>query len=131
MAGVRRSVCKGVVPTINLGKRKRDTVPTQRKGKYQEVYQDRRWKFIVAARKRTNPLCQRCEKKGRVKEMEEVHHTIPFDWGGTTEEIEALAFDFDNTESVCNECHDEAHEEIRKNDSKNIWLKNKNHEKRN
>ena len=88
-------------------------MPTKRKQEYQDIYQDKRWRSIIAAKKRTNPLCERCEKKGRVTPMSEVHHKKPFQWGRTREEIEDLAFDFDNTESICNKCHDEAHKELR------------------
>ena len=110
------------MPTINLGKKKRDTVPTQTKGQYQDIYQEKRWKNIVAAKKRTNPLCERCEAKGQVTPMDEVHHTIPFIWGRTPEEVESLAFDFDNAESVCDPCHDEAHKIIEKTNLHQSWL---------
>ncbi len=110
------------MPTIKLLKTKRDSVPTKRKSEYQHIYQDKRWRDIVAAKKRTNPLCERCEAKGRVTPMDEVHHTFPFQWGRTKEEIEQLAFDFDNAESICDTCHDRAHKEIKENNLKEVWL---------
>jgi len=102
------------MPTIKLLAKKRDSVPTQRKGVYQNIYQDKRWKKLRAAKMRANPLCERCEKKNRVTPASEVHHKKPFDEGQTQEEIESLAFDWDNLESDCEPCHEEAHKELKK-----------------
>jgi 5-methylcytosine-specific restriction protein A len=101
------------MPHIKLLKRKRDTVPTQRKGKYQEVYQDKRWLKLRNHKRRANPLCERCEKKGKVTPAKEVHHKIPFDTGKTPEEVEVLAFGWDNLMSVCEPCHEELHKELK------------------
>lgn len=87
------------MPTIKLLKRKRDSVTTQKKGKYQEVYQDKRWKKLRTAKMRSNPLCERCEKYSKVKPTEEVHHIVPHDINPD------LAFEWDNLMSVCVECH--------------------------
>jgi 5-methylcytosine-specific restriction protein A len=103
------------MPTIKLLKRKRDSVPTKRKQDYQEIYQDKRWKKIVAAKKRINPLCEEHEKLGRVIQLQEIHHRIPFEWGRSDEEMELLAFDIDNTESVCEKCHEELHKQLKIN----------------
>jgi 5-methylcytosine-specific restriction endonuclease McrA len=60
-----------------------------------------------------NPICERCEARGRVTPTSEVHHKKPFDTGRTEEEIEELAFDYDNLKSVCEPCHEEAHKELK------------------
>jgi len=95
------------MPTINLGQRKR-AVRTVNKQLYQNIYQDPRWKRLRAAKFRANPLCEKCEAKGMVVMAQEVHHKIPFQTGTTPEEIERLAFDYDNLESLCIPCHKEA-----------------------
>ena len=97
---------------IKLLKRRRDSVRTVRKSEYQVIYQDKRWKRIVAAKKRANPLCERCESLYKVTPMSQVHHKKPFDTGVTPEEIESLAFDYDNTESLCEKCHEIRHKEL-------------------
>jgi 5-methylcytosine-specific restriction protein A len=101
------------MPTIKLLQKKRDNVPTQRKGKYQDIYQDKRWKKLVAQKKRANPLCERCESLRKVKPMDEVHHKIPFAFGRTPEEVESLAFDWENLESLCEPCHELRHKELK------------------
>lgn len=70
---------------------------------------------MVASKKRVNPLCQRCEGVGKLTPMSEVHHRIPFERGRTSEEVEALAFDWDNIESVCEPCHEARHKELKNN----------------
>jgi 5-methylcytosine-specific restriction enzyme A len=101
------------MPTIKLLKRKRDDVRTERVRDYQEIYQDKRWKKLRAWKMRNNPLCELCEARGKVVQMEEVHHLIPFDSGATKEEVEELAFDYDNLESLCEKCHEERHKELK------------------
>jgi len=90
------------MPTINLGKKKqRDR--TFNKQAHQDIYQDKRWKRLVAVKKRLNPLCERCEGLGVVTQMKEVHHIVPFE--SDFDRREELAFDIDNTMSVCTPCH--------------------------
>lgn len=100
------------MPTIKLLTPRRSSVRTVRKGKYQEIYQDKRWKKLRKAKLRHNPLCERCESRNRITPADEVHHIIPFDRGRTPEETECLAFDYDNLKSVCDPCHDEEHKEL-------------------
>lgn len=100
------------MPTIKLLRRKRDNVPTVRKGLYQDIYQDRRWLNLRNHKRRVNPLCERCMELNKVTPMDEVHHKIPFDTGKTKDEIESLAFDWDNLESVCEPCHKTRHKEL-------------------
>jgi 5-methylcytosine-specific restriction protein A len=97
------------MPRINLGKGRRPRVRTSAKREAQRVYQDRRWKRLREYKLRENPLCERCEAAGKSKLATEVHHKIPFSQGNTRAMVERLAFDFDNTESLCTQCHSEEH----------------------
>lgn len=106
------------MPTINLPKPKNNRVPTLRKAKYQDIYQDKRWKRLRTAKLRANPLCERCEIRGMVNPASEVHHKIPFDRGVTPEQIDELAFDYDNLQSLCIPCHSEIHDQLSKTNSK-------------
>ena len=81
---------------------------------YQGIYQDKRWKKLRLEKMRVNPLCERCANMDRITPAEEVHHKIPFDIGMTQEQRERLAFDWDNLMSVCNECHDFLHLELKR-----------------
>jgi 5-methylcytosine-specific restriction endonuclease McrA len=62
-------------------------------------YNTKAWKMLRDKRRRANPICQSCEKKGMIKPMKIVDHIIPID------EAPELALNFDNTQSLCNFCH--------------------------
>ena len=99
------------MPHIKLLKKKaRD--PNVNKKFQQSIYQDKRWKRLVETKKRDNPLCERCESMGFTRQMDEVHHKIPWETGKTKEIQEVLAFDYDNLESLCGPCHDVRHLEL-------------------
>jgi 5-methylcytosine-specific restriction endonuclease McrA len=100
------------MPTINLPKKKqRDK--TIRKQEYQDIYQSKQWKKLVAQKKKDNPLCERCESMGFTRQMDEVHHKVPWDWGVSEDDKLTLAFDPDNLESLCGPCHNVRHLELR------------------
>ena len=95
------------MPIIFFGKpKKRDR--TVNKQLCQRIYQDPRWRRLRAEKFKNDPLCEECEKRDIVKQAEEVHHKIPFETGRTPGEIEALAFDYDNLQSLCVKCHKKA-----------------------
>ena len=97
------------MPTINLQRRKpRDK--TYNKKQFQDIYQDKRWKRLRAWKIRENPLCEECLKEDRTRQTEEVHHIIPIDLNASKERQEALAFNPDNLQSLCIECHHKKHQ---------------------
>jgi 5-methylcytosine-specific restriction protein A len=100
------------MPTIKLLK-KYNPVKTTRVRQYQAIYQSKRWWKLRAWKLQNNPLCEECEKRGKVVQTEEVHHKIPFDTGKTKEEIEELAYNYENLESLCIKCHKERHAELK------------------
>lgn len=63
-------------------------------------YQTNAWKILREQRRINNPLCQGCEAEGRIRPMTTVDHIEPVD------ERPDLALDYDNTQSLCNYCHD-------------------------
>lgn len=103
------------MPTIKLPKRQYNNERTTRKVSYQKIYQDRRYRLMRVQKLIDNPLCERCAERGIVKQADEVHHKIPFDWGRNEAERQAFAFDYENLISVCMKCHDELHEELEQN----------------
>ncbi|MBN2763745.1 MAG: HNH endonuclease [Bacteroidales bacterium] len=90
---------------------------TAKKQQYQHIYQDKRWKRLRSAKIADKPICERCELEGRVTPATEVHHKIPFQKGRNAEEVEKLAFDWDNLMSVCTGCHKELDKMIRRGKS--------------
>lgn len=57
----------------------------------------RRWKRIRDHYIAAHPLCEQCEKLGRVTPAEEVHHIKPLAQGGTN--------DKENLMALCKPCH--------------------------
>lgn len=92
------------MPTINRGQKKQRE-RTENKRIYQSIYQDRRWKRLRKLKFSTNPLCEICLEENHITQTEEIHHVIPFQTGITEDQIEALAFDFDNLQSLCIKHH--------------------------
>jgi 5-methylcytosine-specific restriction enzyme A len=102
------------MPTIKLQKKKQREV-TVNKAAYQAIYNTPRWKRLRAEKVMNNPLCEKCldKKPPVIKQTEEVHHKKPFEIARSQDEIEALAFDYDNLISLCIECHKEEHVKLR------------------
>ena len=61
----------------------------------------REWRKIRNRYAEAHPLCEQCLKEGRMTPMEEVHHIIPVDRGGTNE--------VSNLMSLCHSCHEKIH----------------------
>lgn len=108
------------MPTINKpNKRKRDN--TKKKHGLQAqiqrlVYNTSRWRNLVKAKKMMNPLCERClarQEGERVKAVEEIHHIIPISRAIDDLQILEYGFDIDNLMSVCCQCHEDIHAEMR------------------
>ena len=64
----------------------------------------REWKRVRDRYVRKHPLCERCLKEGRMTPVEEVHHILPVNRGGTNDES--------NLMSVCKSCHNKIHNEL-------------------
>lgn len=92
------------MPTINLGQnKKRD--PGINKDIYQKIYQNKRWKRLRKYKFSLDPLCELCLSEGILKPTEEIHHVVPFQSATDPAEIERLAFDLDNLQSLCIKHH--------------------------
>lgn len=57
----------------------------------------RTWKRIRDRHIKAHPLCEQCEKAGRLTPAEEVHHIVPLSQGGSN--------DVNNLMSLCTSCH--------------------------
>lgn len=59
----------------------------------------RTWKRIRDRYIASHPLCEKCEKNGRITPAQEVHHIQPLSQGGSNAE--------NNLMSLCSSCHSE------------------------
>lgn len=107
------------MPTINKPNKRRDNSRKKHglQAKIQRlVYNTSRWRNLVKAKKMMNPLCERClarQEGERVKAVEEIHHIIPMSRAANELEILELGFDPSNLMSVCCQCHEDIHAEMR------------------
>ncbi len=74
------------------------------------------WIDCARAYRDSNPLCERCRKKGEISLAEQVHHKIKL----TPENINNpdITLNWDNLEALCGDCHREEHRKQRR-DEKN------------
>lgn len=62
-------------------------------------YSSAAWKAVRNLRRNENPLCQECEKYGYTVPMHAVDHIKP------RCDYPELELDYDNTQSLCERCH--------------------------
>ena len=62
------------------------------------------WHKIRNRYAKAHPLCERCLSKGKYTPMEEVHHIIPVNRGGSNDDS--------NLMSLCRSCHEQMHIEL-------------------
>lgn len=77
------------VVTKRYNKYQRDPASNKRYG--------RSWKRIRDRYIKAHPLCEECERNGRIKAAEEVHHIQPLSKGGGNETSNLMA--------LCKSCH--------------------------
>lgn len=58
------------------------------------------WQKLRARKIRANPLCEECEKHGRVRVAQDVDHIVPF-----TSVNDPLRLDWNNLRCLCRPCH--------------------------
>ena len=56
-----------------------------------------------------HPLCQQCEKEGRVEAATEVHHVRPVEEAVTLSEKRQRMYDPSNLRALCHDCHVKTH----------------------
>lgn len=93
--------------------------------KYRQLINSQRWVKLRAKKASASPLCEACLEKGLTTPMEEVHHKVPIESAPDFETMKLLAFDIKNLQSLCRECHKEAHRELKSNSVEEIQRRNK------
>lgn len=81
---------------------------------YIKLIHTSRWVKLRRDKLTANPCCQSCEEKGIVRAATEVHHIRPVEYGLNKADKERLMFDYYNLQSLCHECHVNAHIELGK-----------------
>jgi len=75
----------------------------------QKIYNCSRWRNLRTSHLMQYPLCQRCEKEGKVIPAIDVHHIYSFMNEKNWLEMVAIAYNPYNLESLCKICHQKEH----------------------
>ncbi len=103
------------MPTINKGKKVNNYVKHDKaKDIYKYVYNTSQWRKLREAYLMLHPLCEMCEKDGKVNEAVEVHHITPISNANDELEMKELGYNPDNLMALCEECHHKLHNEMKK-----------------
>jgi len=103
------------MPTINRGKKVNNYVKHDKaKDIYKYVYNTSQWRKLREAYLMQHPLCEMCEKDGKVNEAVEVHHITPISNANDELGMKELGYNPDNLMALCEECHHKLHNEMKK-----------------
>lgn len=102
------------MPFINkpLKKQRKYTNNEKRKAR-QKIYNSSKWKQLRMAKLQESPLCEECKKNNIVTAAEHVHHCKSFMRANSEIELLDLAYDYSNLMSLCAECHNRLHREMK------------------
>ena len=80
---------------------------------YRKMIQSKRWVKVRRHQLAAHPLCEMCEREGRLTPATEVHHVTPVEDVPVDRQM-ALMFDTHNLMSLCHRHHVEVHIEMGK-----------------
>lgn len=72
-------------------------------------YNTLRWRKLREAKLQDSPLCEICLENGKVTPATEVHHRMEISQAGSYLEAMDIAFDYNNLQSLCTQCHQDLH----------------------
>lgn len=93
---------------INLPKKKRQKRDGASRKERRKIYNKSKWQKLRDAKIMNDPFCEVCEAKGIITPAEDVHHRVSFMDKEGDERI-ALAYDYNNLQSICKSCHGKEH----------------------
>ena len=95
--------CSVLVDKGYCDKHKKKYDDSRKNTKETKFYNSSQWQRVRALKRKENPLCEQCEREGRITPAELVHHKkeVKEDWDSR--------FELENLESLCNACHERLH----------------------
>ena len=78
--------------------------------KYNSLINSWEWQKLRGRKLTAQPLCEECEKHGRIRAATEVHHIVPVESEHDLRAMKTLAYDWCNLMSLCHQCHKDIHD---------------------
>lgn len=101
-------------------RRKRETNPYTKSAEVSKIYNTNEWRSLRLAKLQDNPLCENCERNGKVTAATQVHHKQFISTGDTLLDMQSLGFDYNNLMSLCEDCHHKFHSHAKKHNQNYI-----------
>lgn len=95
-----------------LKKPQRQQTKSVKREERNEIYTSTKWRKLRLAHLQQHPLCELCQKEGKVVPAIDVHHIISFMSTNDHLKRKYLAYNPDNLMSLCKECHQNIHHSI-------------------
>ena len=70
------------------------------------------WKVLRRKKLTEFPVCECCERSGRITVATEVHHMTPVESTSSESQMICLMFNYSNLMSVCHACHSDIHRKM-------------------
>lgn len=93
----------------NKARRRDYAIATTARKERMKVYNTTLWRRLSEQKKRENPLCEICSMTQIIRPATDVHHLQTFTTAVSDEQRDALAYDWDNLISLCDQCHNSIH----------------------
>ena len=76
---------------------------------YNRLINSWKWQCLRASYLADHPVCEICAANDRTRPATEVHHRIPVESGITEMRMTQLAYDVENLQALCRDCHHDIH----------------------
>lgn len=97
------------MPTIYKPKRGQAKNDSQYDAERRKIYNSERWRRLRSLKFADNPLCEQCLNKDTITPAEDIHHIVSFMSTDDPSQRRFLAYDYDNLQSLCKQCHQKIH----------------------
>lgn len=101
------------MPTIFKPKKKSDYKKHGKNKQISKIYNSSEWVNLRKAYLMEHPLCEECEKQGKITPATEVHHVFEISNGNTEIEMEDIALNpwkYEGLQALCTDCHHKQHQ---------------------
>ena len=97
------------MPTIKKPQKHTKKTNNSYDNERRKIYNSERWRRLRAWKFANTPLCESCQKEGKITPAEDIHHIVSFMSVEDQQRRITLAYDYDNLMSLCKQHHQKIH----------------------